>query len=115
MSYIISNSNSRNKITISTEEMPGKTIYYGHKLGVPDEMLSHILYYTHEKISGKFYFLDYKKWKDEYQMREIIPTMTKCWVNTTDNSKSLMESYNSLLRALEEMGGKFRKIYIIET
>lgn len=115
MSFIISNFNSRSKTIVSTEEMPGKLLYQGHMLGVPDELLDYIIYYTHEKFSGNFYFLDYKKWNDNYNMRPINSTMTKCWIKNKDNLTSLRESYSSLIETLQYLSGKVRKIYIIET
>lgn len=115
MSYIVSNLNSRSKIIVSTEEIPGKILYQGHKLGVPDELLDYIIYYTHEKFSGNFYFLDYKKWNEYYNMSPINSSMTKCWIKNKDNISSLRESYDTLIDTLQYLGGKIRKIYIVET
>jgi hypothetical protein len=112
--YIVSNITSKREIRISNEKLDGKVIYKGHKLGLPDELLPQIIHHTHERYNSTFYFLDYKKWKQEYNMEKINSTMTKCWFTDTDSKKALMKSYKSLLETLKEQNGEFREIYIVE-
>ncbi len=113
--YIVANITNRGEIRISTHKIEGRLIYEGHKLAIPDELLPHIINYTHEKYSGNYNFLNYKKWKDIYGFNDLTSQMTKCWFKERDNKKALMESYETLLETLKEELGDFKKIYIIET
>jgi len=114
MDYIIANITTRGEIRISNKEMEGRIIYKGHKLGLPDSLLPHIIYYTHEKFRNSYYFIDYKKWKDIYNFEKLNSQMNKCFFKETDNKKALLHSYKILLETLEELVGNFKTIYIVE-
>jgi len=114
MEYIVSNITTRGEIRISNKEMEGKLIYKGHRLGIPDDLLPHIIHYTHEKFRNSNYFLDYKKWKDIYNFEKLTPQMNKCWFKETDNKKALLHSYKLLLETLKEEVGDFKNIYVVE-
>jgi hypothetical protein len=114
MEYIISSFNGRKEIRISNEEIEGKLIYKGHRLGLPNELLPKIIYHMYERYGDNFYYLDYKKWKDIYKMEKINVLMTKCWIRETDSKKALMTSYRTLLQTLKEINGDIKNIYIVE-
>ena len=115
MVYIVANTMPKREIRISNHEIEGRVIYKGHKLGLPDELLPQIIYHTHERYTNTFYFLDYKKWKNIYNMEKINVKMTKCWFTEADSKKALIKSYKTLLETLEEDNGEFKKIYIVES
>jgi len=114
MSYIIANNIGKRKIIVSNQKLDGNIIYEGHKLGLPNDLLPYIIYHTHERYNSSFYFLDYKKWKDIYNMEEINTRMTNCWIKDTDGKRALMKSYNTILESLKDIDGNFSKIYIVE-
>ena len=114
MEYIVSNITSRSQIRISDKEIEGRVIYKGHKLGLPDELLPDIIHHVYERFNNTFYFLDYKKWKDVYNMDTINSKMTKCWLKDTDSKRALLNSYKTLLESLKECNGSFKNIYIVE-
>jgi len=114
MDYIISNDIVKRQILASISKKEGRVIYEGHKLGMPDELLPIIVRHHHERYSSSFLFFDYEKWNSIYGMQQISPTMTDCWFKKTENSKGLLESYNTLLNLMEEKFGKFKNIYIVE-
>lgn len=112
--FITTNTSNGVEIRISNEEIDGRIIYKGHKLGVPDELLPRIIHYTFERYNNSYHFLDYKKWNDIYHLEKINFKMTQCWFNDNNNSRALLSSYNTLLDAMTEIVGKFRNIYIVE-
>ncbi len=112
--FIVSNITSQREIRISDHEIDGKLIYKGHKLGIPDNLLPHILHYTYEKFHTSYYFLDYKKWKDIYNLEKLTPKMTKCWFKETDNKKALFHSYETLIETMKETMGNFKTIFVVE-
>jgi len=114
MDYIISNITNKGEIRISNHEIEGRLIYNGHKLAIPDEILSYIIYYTHEKYNNSYHFLNYKKWKEIYNLERINPLMTECWFMESNTRKALLNSYDTLLDILKDSMGDFKKIYIVE-
>lgn len=114
MDYIVSNSDKRNEIRISDKEIKGRVLYKGHRLGVPDDMLPRIILHRYERSGDSYYYLDYKVWRDKYNMCEVRNTMTDCWVKDKDNKKALLSSYNTLLEVFKDMVSTSKNIYIVE-
>ena len=102
------------EIRVSNVELEGRVIYKGHKLGIPDKLLSKIINYKFERVNNSYYFLDYKKWKDIYNLEKLDIRMTQCWYKEVDTKRALLKSYNTLLESLTELVGEFRNIYIVE-
>jgi hypothetical protein len=114
MEYIVSNILIKGEYRISTRQIEGKEIFQGHKLAIPDYLLPHILFYTHEKFRNQYYFLDYTKWRELYNYETLNNKMTDCWFSDKNIKSSLMRSYQTLLDTLEKEFGTFRKIYITQ-
>jgi len=114
MDYIICNSSDNREIRISNKEIEGRVIYKGHKLAIPENILAKILYYSYEKSSNLYYFIDYKKWKDIYGMQKINNKMYDCWFKERDTVKALNKSFETLISLVKENLGSDRNIYIVE-
>ena len=115
MDYIVANITNQREIRVSNHEMEGRVLYQGRKMAIPDEILPYIIFHTHDKFSGSYYFLDYKKWKTIHNLSPITPRTGDCWFRDTDNKRALLTSYDTLLQTLTEIVGEFKIIYIIET
>jgi hypothetical protein len=84
----------------SAENVEGTIIYKGHKLGVEDNILVHILEYRMERFNNRIYIQDYN-------------SDGKWFSGTTTESKEVIDkSYESLQQKAEKTFGKFRKIII---
>ena len=112
--YIVSNFFANKEVRISNEELDGNLIYKGHKLGIPDNILSTLLYHRHDRSRNEYHFLDYQKWKDIYNFEKLTPVTDKCWFRNSDTHKALLESYDTLLKSLKDINGDFKNIYVVE-
>lgn len=83
-----------------TEEVEGKVIYKGHKLGINHKLLSSMLEFKQERTTNRIYLIDY-----ENEGR---------WFVTNDNGllETLSESYDTLQRVAQDKFGKFRKVVV---
>lgn len=114
MDYIVSNLTPKGEIRVSNKEIEGRLLWSGHRLAIPDGLLSHILNYNYEKFKNTYYFLDYKKWKDVYNFDTLKPGMNQCWFTNSDSRKALLKSYDTLLEVVNEVLGDTKKIFVIE-
>jgi|688.fasta_scaffold621683_1 hypothetical protein len=82
------------------DNVEGRIIYKGHKLGVGNDVLSNMIEYKQERTTNRIYLMDY-----ENQGR---------WFVTNDGGliETLSESYDTLQRIAQEKFGKFRKVVI---
>lgn len=83
-----------------SDNIEGKIIYKGHKLGLNEKLLTYILDYKLERFSNKIYLRNYL-------------TDDKWFSGTTnDTLKIIDKSYESLQDLTEQTFGKFRKVTI---
>jgi len=83
-----------------TDNIEGRVVYKGHKLGVGYDLLSNMIEYKQEKTTNRIYLMDY-----ENEGRWFI-------TNSSKLIESLSESYDTLQRFAQEKFGKFRKVVI---
>lgn len=114
MSYIVSNKTPNVEVRVSLEEIEGRTIYNGHVLAIPDNILDQILTYSYERYTNRYFFVDYVIWDEKYQMQPLTSQMTDCYFNHRDNLEGLRKSFDTLLKLLQSKFGKSRRIYIVE-
>jgi len=82
------------------DNIEGKIIYKGHKLGVGYDILSNMIEYKQERTTNRIYLMDY-----ENQGKWFI-------TNESELTETLSESYDTLQRIAQEKFGKFRKVVI---
>lgn len=114
MSYIVSNKTPNIEIRVSFEEIEGTSIFTGHILAIPDDLLATILTYSYERYTNRYFFVDYVIWDEKYQMQPLTSQMTDCYFNHRDNLEGLKKSFDTLLKLMEIKFGKSRRIYIVE-
>lgn len=111
MDYIVFKNTGRKQYRVYVDgmEYEGDLIYKGHKLGVELNLLSALIDFRLEKISGSITVLRYDKVKDDISMLD-----KNIWkVGNSESFESLIkESWESMQNALESKFGKFRKILI---
>jgi hypothetical protein len=86
--------------TENSENIEGKILYKGHKLGVDENLLSKILEYKLEKTTNKLYLLDYDSNDTWFVTTKFQPIL------------AINKSYESLQTKAEKVLGKHRKIVI---
>ena len=82
------------------QNIDGKIIYRGHKLGVNESLLSNLLDYKLERTTNRIYLKDY-----EFEDQWFVS-------NNSNSIRVLQQSYESLQSKAEKEFGKFRKIVI---
>ena len=82
------------------ENVDGKIIYRGHKLGVDESLLLNLLDYKVERTTNKIYLKDYQ-FEDQWFAG-----------NNSNSIRVIQKSYESLQNKAEQQFGKFRKIVI---
>lgn len=97
--HIVCSKTINKEIIISDTFIDGFTIYQGHKLAMPDNILPNFLDYKYERGTGKYYFFDYLESK---------------WFTNNNIEESFLKSYNSLLDLFKVKHGNIRNIFIIE-
>jgi hypothetical protein len=111
MSYLVFKNDSRRefRLYVDGSEYEGQIIYKGHKLSLEANLLSQLIDYRIERSTNKVFYLQYDK------ITEGVSHLDKnIWKTSTSESfeKSIMDSWESMQRALEIKVGKFRKILI---
>ena len=86
--------------TENSENIEGKVLYKGHKLGIDESLLSQILEYKLERTTNKLYVLDYESNDTWFVTTKFQPIL------------AMNKSYESLQSKAEKLFGKHRKIVI---
>ena len=111
MSYIVLKSIGYQQIRIypDTSVYEGRLILKSHKLALEPKHLIELLDFRIDLLTKKRFFLIYDKVDNK------ISTIDKSiWIESQGESfdKEIIESWNSVQRALESKCGQFRKILI---
>ena len=83
-----------------TDQIEGKIVYKGHKLGINYDLLSNMIEFKQEKTTNRIYLVDY-----ENQGKWIV-------TNRSSLMESLNESYETLQKLAQNKFGKFRKVIV---
>lgn len=101
MSYLVCKRDSRfeYRVYVGKEEVPGKILYYGHKLGVELDSLSQIIDYKIDRGNNIFVLRDY---------------ISDGWIvdSSGDLNKNIVTSWQTLVSKMSGDFGNFSKISI---
>jgi DNA polymerase III psi subunit len=111
MNYIVTKQTPRNewRIYLDEEITDQDVIYKGHKLAIETKHLVEFLEFRMEKSSGKVFFLNYEKLKEQPDTKDM-----NMWITGTESTleRIVEQSWSSLQKKLKEKKTNFRKITV---
>jgi len=111
MDYIVTKKTLKNEWRIYFDEYNGNEsiVYRGHKLGIESKHLIEFLDFRMEKSSGKLFFLNYEKSKENVDAKDL-----DTWIQgfNANIEEILDQSWYTLQNKIKEKKKDFRKIVV---